>query len=109
MGAVNEAKFAEFITKFAAFYAPTIDFAVNPKVPGLKVTGNFQKVMETISPIWLGFAITRIENTKFAIKADVFAGSVMCTAGCCGRRLPPSGRRTRRCPSSLASAGHRWP
>jgi peroxiredoxin len=69
-GAIDEAKFAEFIAKFAGFFAPTFDLAVNPEVPGPKVTGNLELAMQTIAPIWLGFKLTRIENQSFAIKAE---------------------------------------
>merc|ERR1719401_1065916 len=70
MGALTEAKFAEFTTKFAGDFAPCVEYAANPKTAGPKVTGTYEQVMQTIAPIWLGFKITRIENTSFAIKAE---------------------------------------
>merc|ERR1719401_1284044 len=70
MGAVTEAKFEELITEFAGFFAPSVEYAANPKTAGPKVTGTYEQVMQTIAPIWLGFKITSIENTSFAIKAE---------------------------------------
>merc|ERR1719401_1422957 len=70
MGAVTEAKFEELITEFSASFAPCVEFAANPEMAGPAVTGTFEEVMQTISPIWLGFKITRVENTSFATKAE---------------------------------------
>merc|ERR1719382_1732787 len=60
----------EFTTKFAGYFAPSFEFAANPKASGPHVTGSFQQVTQVIAPIWLGFKNTRIENTSFAIKAE---------------------------------------
>merc|ERR1719401_2641706 len=70
MGAVTEAKFAEFITTLGGFFAPCVEFAANPEIAGPAVTGTYEEVMQTIAPIWLGFKITRIENSSFEIKAE---------------------------------------
>jgi hypothetical protein len=68
--ALTEAKFAEFTTTFAGDFAPCVEFAANSKIGGPRVTGTFEEIQQTVASIWLGFKITRIENTSFEIKAE---------------------------------------
>merc|ERR1712048_632773 len=70
MGDVSEAKIAELTATFAGDFAPCIEYAANPEMAGPTVTGTLEQVMQTIAPIWLGFKITRVENTSFTIKAE---------------------------------------
>jgi hypothetical protein len=70
MGTINEEMVAKYVKLFAGFFAPVIEFAVNPNADGPKATGSFEQVIQTSASVWMGFKVTRIENMSFRFKAD---------------------------------------
>merc|ERR1719191_865553 len=70
MGEVNQEMLAEFGKKFASSFTPTFEMIVNPQLPGPRVTGTFNEVMEVVSPMWIGFKNTRMESMSFSAKSD---------------------------------------
>jgi len=68
MGAVSQEMMAEFSSKFAADFAPELEWAINGTDYVGK--GDFAAMMAVVYPIWAGFVNTKCVNSSFKPKSQ---------------------------------------
>eukprot|EP01052_Picozoa_sp_SAG31_P055067 SAG31_NODE_14998_length_776_cov_1.412112_1_plen_258_part_11 len=56
----------DYVQRFAGFFAPSIEAAVNPKLPGPSAEGDFEAVTGLLQQVWHGFKNTEVSNLSFA-------------------------------------------
>lgn len=54
--------------KMASFFAPVVEWKVNPNLHGPRITGNFACGVALIGPLWAGVANRRTVNAAFTVQ-----------------------------------------
>jgi len=54
--------------RMASFFAPVVDWKVNPNLHGPRVTGNFASGVALIGPLWAGVENRRTTNAAFTVQ-----------------------------------------